>query len=128
LLDGKTATTHWGYVEQFKQRYPKVNLKPERLITDEGDLYCSGASNACLDLSMYLIERYCGHEVAVQCAKGFLLDLGRFSQAPYSSILNFQKKHNDEVIFDEFVKSRIHRFYVLGVRKHKTPSKQILKT
>lgn len=98
LLDGKNATTHWGYVEQFKQRYPKVNLKPERLITDEGDLYCSGASNACLDLSMYLIEQYCGHEVAVQCAKGFLLDLGRFSQAPYSSILNFQKKHHDEVI------------------------------
>jgi transcriptional regulator GlxA family with amidase domain len=98
LLNGKTATTHWGYVEQFKQRYPKVNLKPERLITDEGDLYCSGASNACLDLSMYLIEQYCGHEVAVQCAKGFLLDLGRFSQAPYRSILNFQKKHADEAI------------------------------
>jgi len=100
LLDGKTATTHWGYVEQFKQRYPDVDLKPERLITDDGDLYCSGASNACLDLSMYLIEQYCGHEVAVQCAKGFLLDLGRFYQAPYSSILNFQKKHADELILN----------------------------
>jgi len=98
LLNGKTATTHWGYVEEFKQRYPRVDLKPERLITDEGDLYCSGASNACLDLSMYLIEQYCGHEVAVQCAKGFLLDLGRFSQAPYSSILSFQKRHADEVV------------------------------
>ncbi len=98
LLNGKTATTHWGYVDEFKQRYPQVDLKPERLITDEGDLYCSGASNACLDLSMYLIEQYCGHDVAVQCAKGFLLDLGRFSQAPYSSILNFQKRHADEAI------------------------------
>jgi transcriptional regulator GlxA family with amidase domain len=98
LLDGKTATTHWGYVEAFKQRYPRVQLKPERLITDEGDLYCSGASNACLDLTLYLIEQYCGHEVAVQCAKGFLLDLGRFSQAPYSSVLTYQKRHSDEAI------------------------------
>ena len=98
LLNKKTATTHWGYVDQFRQRYPQVNLKPERLITDEGDLYCSGASNACLDLSMYLIEQFCGHEIAVQCAKGLLLDMGRFSQAPYTSVLNFQKEHGDETI------------------------------
>ncbi len=98
LLEGKTATTHWGYVDAFKERYPGVDLKPERLITDEGDLYCSGASNACLDLSLYLIEQFCGHDVAVQCAKGLLLDMGRLSQAPYASILSFQKKHNDETI------------------------------
>lgn len=34
LLDGRTATTHWGFAEQFKQRYPQVELKLERLITD----------------------------------------------------------------------------------------------
>jgi len=43
LLDGKTATTHWGSAGEFRRRYPRVYLKPERLITDEGDLFCSGA-------------------------------------------------------------------------------------
>jgi transcriptional regulator GlxA family with amidase domain len=98
LLDGKTATTHWGYVDEFRKRYPKINLKPERMVTDEGDLFCSGASNACLDLSLYLVEKYCGHEIAVQCAKSMVIDMGRTSQTPYTSVMDFQKHHADPVV------------------------------
>ena len=57
LLDGKIATTHWGFAGEFKQRYPLIELRPERLITDEGKLLCSGACSSYIDLSMYLIER-----------------------------------------------------------------------
>lgn len=39
LLDGKTATTHWGFAHDFQNRYPKINLRADRLITDEGDLF-----------------------------------------------------------------------------------------
>lgn len=98
LLNGKTATTHWGYVNEFRRRYPDIDLKPERLITDEGDLFCSGASNACLDLALYLVEKYCGHEVAVQCAKSMVIDMGRTSQTPYTSVLEYQKFHADAVV------------------------------
>jgi len=97
LLDGKTATTHWGYVDQFRQMYPLVDLKPDRLITDEGDLFCAGALEAGLDLSVYLIEKYCGHEEARQSSKALIHDMDRKSQAPYS-VLPFQKKHTDEAI------------------------------
>jgi hypothetical protein len=38
LLDGKRATTHWGFAELFRKRYPQVELRPESLITDEGSL------------------------------------------------------------------------------------------
>jgi transcriptional regulator GlxA family with amidase domain len=97
LLDGKTATTHWGFVDLFKNMFPQIILKPERLITDEGDLYCSGALYSGIDLSIYLVEKYCGHEVAVQCAKTLIHDMGRDSQAPYAA-MRFQKKHADEKI------------------------------
>lgn len=97
LLDGKTATTHWGYADQFRQRYPRIELKPERLITDEGDLFCSGGYNAGIDLSLYLVEKYCGHAVALESAKSTLADIGRTSQAPYA-IFQFQKDHRDERI------------------------------
>ena len=97
LLDGKTATTHWGFVDLFRKRYPRVNVRPERLITDEGDLYCAGALGAGIDLSVYLVEKYCGHEVAIQCSKALIHDMGRSSQAPYS-VFQFQKKHSDETI------------------------------
>lgn len=94
LLDGKTATTHWGFVETFRKRYPQVSLKPERLITDEGTLFCAGALAAGIDLAVYLVEKYCGHEIAVQCSKALIHDMGRSSQAPYS-VFQFQKNHND---------------------------------
>lgn len=97
LLDGKTATTHWAFAEQFKQRYPQIDLKVERLITDEGDLFCSGGYNAGVDLSLYLVEKYCGHEVALQSSKSIVTDIGRTSQAPYA-VYQFRKDHHDDQI------------------------------
>ncbi len=97
LLDWKTATTHWGAAEEFKRRYPRVHLKPEQLITDEGDLFCSGGMNAGTDLSLYLVEKYCGHEVALQSSKAMISDIGRTLQAPYS-IFDFQRDHKDRQV------------------------------
>ncbi len=97
LLDGRTATTHWGFVDLFRRMYPRVHLKPERLITDEGTLFCAGALAAGIDLAVYLVEKYCGHETAVKCSKALIHDMGRSSQAPYS-VFQFQKNHNDQTI------------------------------
>lgn len=94
LLDGKSATTHWAFAEQFKQRYPQIDLNVERLITDEGDLFCSGGYNAGVDLSLYLVEKYCGHEVALQSSKTIVTEIGRTSQAPYA-VFQFRKDHHD---------------------------------
>jgi len=94
LLDGKTATTHWGSADEFRRRYPRVDLKPERLVTDEGDLFCSGGMNAGADLALYLVEKYCGHEVALQSSRTMIADIGRTLQTPYS-IFQFQKDHQD---------------------------------
>lgn len=97
LLDGKTATTHWGFGEQFKKRYPQIELKLERLITDEGSLFCSGGYNAGIDLSLYLVEKYCGHEIALQSSKSMISDIGRTTQAPYC-MYQFRKDHSDDQI------------------------------
>ena len=70
------------------------HLKPERLVTDEKDLFCSGGMNAGTDLAMYLVEKYCGHEIALQSSKTMISDIGRTMQAPYS-IFQFQKDHQD---------------------------------
>jgi len=94
LLDGKTATTHWAYVDEFRRRYPRIDLKPERLVTDEGDLFCSGGMNAGVDLALYLVEKYCGHATALQSSKTMISDIGRTLQAPYS-IFQFQRDHKD---------------------------------
>lgn len=75
LLDGRTATTHWGFAAEFRRRYPQIRLAPERTITDEGDVLCAGGADSGLWLCLYLIEKAFGHELAAQTARAFLLDL-----------------------------------------------------
>jgi hypothetical protein len=96
-LKGKRATTHWGFAELFRKRYPEVDLRIEAILTDVGNLLCAGGAFSYIDLSLYLVERFCGFEVASQCGRSLLLDLGRKSQLPYA-ILEYQKQHQDEQI------------------------------
>jgi len=99
LLDGKTATTHWGFAREFQRRYPKIDLRPRQLITDEGSVLCSGSCNAYIDLSVYLIQRYCGSNVAMECSKTMIHDYARSSQAPYI-VFQHNKDHGDPQILD----------------------------
>lgn len=85
LLDGRPATTHWAFKEVCRQRYPHVRWQIDRLITDSGNVLCGGGVYASIDLSLYLVERYCGHEVAMQTAKALLLQTPRMWQAGYAA-------------------------------------------
>ncbi|HLA35618.1 MAG TPA: helix-turn-helix domain-containing protein [Rhodocyclaceae bacterium] len=97
LLDGKEATTHWGFADIFRQRYPKVRLKPEQMMTHCDNILCAGGGHAWFDLGLYLVERFCGHEAAVETAKSFVIDMGRKSQFSYSP-LDARKQHGDAAI------------------------------
>lgn len=97
LLDGKEATTHWGYAEQFKQRYPTIQLKPEQLITNEISLLCAAGGSAWLDLSLLLIEQHFGHDIAVQTAKALVIERKQQTQTPYFTN-HGQKYHKDSDI------------------------------
>jgi len=97
LLDGKGATLHWGFVEMFRRRYPQVQLWEDRMFIDQGRLYCSAGVSAGMDLSLYLVEKFCGRQASVQSAKTMLLDLGRESQSPYTAYLA-PREHGDPVV------------------------------
>jgi transcriptional regulator GlxA family with amidase domain len=97
LLDGKRATTHWGLAEQLRKLYPKVLWQSEQFVTEDQRLMCSGGVYAAVDLSLYLVEKYCGHEVALQCAKSLLLALPRDRQAGYA-VVPLSRPHDDTTI------------------------------
>jgi len=97
LLDGRSATTHWFFADEFRKMYPRVNLQLDRLIVDEGSVITSGAGASFTDLVIYLIELYSGHAAAVLTSKLLALDLGRRSQLPYT-IFSTLKTHNDRHI------------------------------
>lgn len=60
FLEGRPATTHWAIVAECRRRYPSVHWQPERFITESDALYCSGGLDASIDMSIYLVEKYCG--------------------------------------------------------------------
>ncbi len=97
LLNGKQATTHWQCASLFKQSYPEVLLRSEKMITQQGNLYCSAGASAYQDMSLYLIREFFGEAVAQQCAKSILIDSDRHSQSQYASFLP-SRQHNDDAI------------------------------
>jgi transcriptional regulator GlxA family with amidase domain len=97
LLDGRRATTHWGVAEGFRQRYPEVDWRTDLLITEDAGIYCGGGVNAASDLSLHLVERLCGREVAIECSKALLLDMPRPDQSGYA-LLPLARPHDDEKI------------------------------
>ncbi|OUR63062.1 hypothetical protein A9Q74_02305 [Colwellia sp. 39_35_sub15_T18] len=86
LLNGKMATTHWGVAHAFRKAFPDVNLRTDLMVTEEGEgrLFCGGGITADLSLTLYLINKYCGREVALQSSRCSLVDLNRLSQLPFS--------------------------------------------
>lgn len=96
LLDGKTATTNLKFSQYFQKLYPAVNLKPERILTEDGGFICSGAATSFMDLCIYLIEKFGFEDLAAICSKALLVE-PRQSQSPYF-IFDYQKDHNDNTV------------------------------
>lgn len=109
LLDGRQATTHWALADTLRRRYPKVHWRPEQFVTEDNRVCCSGGVYASVDLSLYLVEKFCGREVALQCAKAMLLSMPRHSQTGYA-VSPLSPPHSDAKIreAEAYLQQRFH--------------------
>jgi len=112
ILNGRQATTHWGFQQQFQQCYPKVNLTAEFMLTKDEHIYCAGGGLAWFDLGLHMIERFIGFEAAIQTAKAFVIDYRRDSQLSYS-LMGLAKPHKDAQIKD--VQQWLTKHYALNL-------------
>ena len=97
LLDGRAATTHWAFQDLLRQRYPRVRVRPEATVVDEGRVCTAGGSTSFLNLTLHLIERWLGADVARLASKVFLVDVNKSPQTAYA-ILAGRKTHADTEI------------------------------
>lgn len=84
LLDHRKATVHWSLAKVFQQRYPKVDLCPHEILTEQDGILC-GAATAYMDLALRLVEKFAGASLAAATAKSLLVDANRASQASYKT-------------------------------------------
>jgi transcriptional regulator GlxA family with amidase domain len=102
LLDGESATTHWGYCDWLKQAYPQVKVHNERILVSAGEghrIITAGGASSWTDLLLYLIGRFVSPEEARRIAKLYLLQWHTDGQLPYAS-LALGQRHEDRVIAD----------------------------
>ncbi|WP_293905158.1 helix-turn-helix domain-containing protein [Phenylobacterium sp.] len=95
LLDGRAGATHWALADKFAGRYPDVCWRREQFITEDNRVLCSGGVFASVDVSLYLVEKLCGHEIAAQCARSLLLSMPRIPQSGYAG-QTLSQAHGDE--------------------------------
>ena len=112
LLQGKSATTHWRFFDEFSQRYPEIKLQRKRFITNDERLYCTGSINAVRDIMQHFVEQLYGESIASEIARQFTHELKR----SYESLLlneDQQRSHHDEEIIK--VQEWLDQNYQAGV-------------
>jgi len=77
LLDGRTATTHWMHTDELARRYPQVDVRPDVLYVDEGDVLTSAGKTAALDLCLHLVRGDLGAAAANGLARRLVVPAHR---------------------------------------------------
>ena len=108
LLNGKKCSTHWGFINEFREMYPDVEVVDGSIVTEEKRIYSSGGANSYWKLLLYLVEKYTNRETAILASKYFAIDIDRDSQAAFA-MFKGQKDHNDTEIkkVQEYIEKNI---------------------
>ncbi len=100
LLDGREATSHWGYQDLFRTSFPTVrfNPAPNLVIADAaGRIVTAGGTTSWHDLALHIIARHCSTGEALRIAKVYLLKWHGEGQLPFQSMVRRQP-HADSVV------------------------------
>jgi transcriptional regulator GlxA family with amidase domain len=97
LLDGKKCSTHWGFANEFRTMFPKIELVDGTVITEDSGIYTSGGANSYWNLLLHLVEKYTSRDLAILASKYFAVDIDRDSQNAYM-MFQGQKNHGDKEI------------------------------
>ena len=100
LLDGRQATSHWGYQDLFRKQYPKVHFCPEPNLVfadPAGRIVTAGGTTSWHDLAIHIISRHASSGEALRIAKVYLLKWHGEGQLPYASLVRCAP-HADSVV------------------------------
>lgn len=100
LLDGRDATSHWGYKDLFTRRYPQIRFKPEPNLCfadPAGRIVTAGGTTSWHDLALHVIARHASPGEALRIAKVYLMKWHSDGQLPYEPLIRPQP-HADAVV------------------------------
>lgn len=69
LLDDRRVTTHWEDVDDLRRAYPRAQVETTARWIDVGDLVTSAGISAGIDMSLHLVRRLAGEDLALRTAR-----------------------------------------------------------
>lgn len=73
LLSGRRATTHWLHAERLQALNPDVEIDPDVLYVDEGQILTSAGSAAGVDLLLHIVRKDFGAKAANEIARRMVM-------------------------------------------------------
>lgn len=73
LLDGRRASTHWRHADRLAATFPQIEVDPDVLYVDHGDVATSAGTGAGIDLCLHLVRSDHGAAYAAQIARNMVL-------------------------------------------------------
>lgn len=123
LLDGRRATSHWFYAEEFRALFPAVRLDADVLYVADTNVMTSAGTAAAIDLSLHVLRLIDGPEVANAVARRMVVPPHRdggqsqFVQRPLppddddhslADMLAWMAAHLDEELPVQDLARRVH--------------------
>ncbi len=73
VLDGRRVATHWMYADELERTYPSVQVDPEVLYVDDGQVLTSAGVAAGADLLLHIIRTDHGAAAAAAVARRIVM-------------------------------------------------------
>gem|GEM_PF-364006 len=98
LLEQHPALMHWKSEPLFLQMYPHLRIDTHKAVADYGNIICTIGGGTAYDyLVLHLVERFAGHQSAVQTAKLMMINLNPPSPSPFRGGAD-TPAHNDKLV------------------------------
>lgn len=77
VLNGRKATTHWAFVDEFVKRFPDIHWDADVLYVDHSDVLTSAGTAAAIDCCLQIVRNRRGGKVAAQVARALVMPAQR---------------------------------------------------
>ncbi|MFB9903270.1 GlxA family transcriptional regulator [Allokutzneria oryzae] len=77
LLNGRRATTHWSWCDEFAKLHPMVTVDRDAIFVTDGPVSTSAGVSAGIDLALALVEQDMGADAARRVARALVVFLRR---------------------------------------------------
>lgn len=74
LIGTRSVTTHWEDISDLRSMFPDIDVMEDTRWVDEGQIVTSAGISAGIDMSLHLVSRILGRQLAVQTAKQMEFD------------------------------------------------------